>query len=153
MKTDRPRSSRQRYRTFVEDYKLGRLDELLEEGKDGKGSGEPAQPPSPPSPSQSRAGGPVRRGKRREYLREYLRWLRPYRAAVVVVFVLALLRAGLEMIEPLFMRFIVDRVLLDSALDTASRFGRLNLAGRDVPAGHHPLEPGQRGSRTTGSGS
>jgi ATP-binding cassette, subfamily B, bacterial len=129
MKTDRPRSSRQRYRTFVEDYKLGRLDELLEEGKDGKGPPEPAKPAEPAQPEPKSRWWPVRRGKRREYLREYLRWLRPYRAAVVVVFTLALLRAGLEMIEPLFMRFIVDRVLLESALDTASRLGRLNLAG------------------------
>ena len=27
------------------------------------------------------------------------------------------MRAGLEMVEPLFMRYIVDRVLLDRALD------------------------------------
>ena len=126
MKTDRPRSSRQRYRTFVEDYKLGRLDEALEEGKDGKESGEPAQSAEPEPKTRWWA---VRRGKRREYLREYLRWLRPYRAAVAVVFVLALTRAGLEMIEPLFMRYIVDRVLLDATLDAASRFGRLNVAG------------------------
>ncbi|MBI2073697.1 MAG: ABC transporter ATP-binding protein, partial [Gemmatimonadetes bacterium] len=33
------------------------------------------------------------------------------------------------MIEPLFMRFIIDRVLLNTGLDTASRLSRLNLAG------------------------
>ncbi|MBI2616471.1 MAG: ABC transporter ATP-binding protein, partial [Gemmatimonadetes bacterium] len=37
--------------------------------------------------------------------------------------------AGLQMIEPLFMRFIIDRVLLNTGLDTASRLSRLNLAG------------------------
>jgi ATP-binding cassette subfamily B protein/subfamily B ATP-binding cassette protein MsbA len=126
MKNDHPRSSRQRYRTFVEDYKLGRLDEAIEARRDGKG------PKVPEKPAEEEAPTPwwrLRRGKRREYLRDYLRWLKPHRTAVVVVFVLALLRAGLEMIEPLFMRFIVDNVLLNSALDAASRFGRLNLAG------------------------
>src|SRR5207245_4168080 len=33
------------------------------------------------------------------------------------------------MIEPLFMRFIIDRVLLKAGLDTASRLARLQLAG------------------------
>ena len=92
------RSSRQRYRAFVEKYKQRRLDELSEAGSSPK-----------PAEEQKPAGGP----KRREYMRDYFRWLRPYRYAVAVLAVLALARAGLEMIEPLFMRFIVDRVLLD----------------------------------------
>ena len=126
MKTDHRTSSRQRYRTFVEDYKLGRLDEAIEARRDGKG------PDAADKPAEEESRSPwwrLRRGKRREYLRDDLRWLTPHRPAVVVVFVLALLRAGLEMIEPLFMRFIVDRVLLDSTLDAVSRLGRLNLAG------------------------
>jgi len=60
------------------------------------------------------------RGKRREYLREYLRWLWPHRYGVAILFVLALIGTGLQMIEPLFMRFIIDRVLLNTALDTAT---------------------------------
>jgi len=35
--------------------------------------------------------------------------------------VLSLVVAGLQMIEPLFMRFIVDRVLLVTGVDTATR--------------------------------
>ncbi len=50
-------------------------------------------------------------------------------AAGAVVVVLALLRAGLEMVEPLFMRYIVDRVLLNAGLDAPARLTRLNLAG------------------------
>ena len=57
------RSSRQRYREFVTAYKAGRLDAATEGGDDG------APPPS----------GPEHRTKRRAYLREYVRWLRPYR--------------------------------------------------------------------------
>jgi ATP-binding cassette subfamily B protein len=109
----RPRSSRQRYQGFVEDYKQGRVDESIETGE------------TKPSPVAERGT----RGKRREYLREYLRWLRPHRFAVGGVFLLALLTAGLQMIEPLFMRYIIDRVLLNTGLDTAARFARLNMAG------------------------
>ncbi|MEO7711691.1 MAG: ABC transporter ATP-binding protein [Gemmatimonadaceae bacterium] len=46
-----------------------------------------------------------------------------------MVFLLALVRAGLEMIEPLFMRYIVDKVLLDGTLTTAQRLTRLHMAG------------------------
>ena len=100
-----PRSSRQRYRGFVEDYKHRRLDDLI-------ASGNPSQNGKAPD-----AAATERRGKRRQYVREYLRWLRPYRYAVVGLFLLALLTAGLQMIEPLFMRFIIDHVLLDRDLD------------------------------------
>jgi ATP-binding cassette subfamily B protein len=101
------RSSRQRYLAFVQDYGKHRLDEAA------------TPPESKGKPS----------GKRREYLREYLRWLWPHRFAVGALFVLALIGAGLQMVEPLFMRFIVDRVLLATGLDEATRFSRLNFAG------------------------
>ena len=107
------RSSRQRYREFVTAYKAGRLDAATDGGDDG------APPPS----------GPEHRTKRRAYLREYVRWLRPYRYALAGVFALALLVAGLEMIEPLFMRHIIDRILLNAGLDPTSRLLRLNVTG------------------------
>lgn len=107
------RSSRLRYRGFVQDYRHRRLDDAEGEGgNSGAGS-----------------SGRLLRGKRREYLREYLRWLTPHRYAVVGLFALALLVAGLEMIEPLFMRFIIDRVLLYTGLETGTRLARLHLAG------------------------
>jgi ATP-binding cassette subfamily B protein len=113
---DHARSSRRRYRAFVQDYKLGRLDEPADTGPSGT--------PAPPKPADDEA-----RRKRREYLREYLRWLWPYRYAVAAVFFFALLTAGLEMLQPLFMRFIIDKVLLNGSLDTVSRLRRLHLAG------------------------
>jgi ATP-binding cassette subfamily B protein/subfamily B ATP-binding cassette protein MsbA len=115
---ERNHSSRQRYRLFVQDYKQRRLDHPKEAGKDEK-------PADDPAPGQQRQ----RSGKRREHLREYLRWLRPHRYAVAALFVLALLVAGLEMIEPLFMRFIIDRVLLNTELESAARLTRLQVAG------------------------
>ncbi len=108
-----PRSSRKRYRGFVEDYKLQRLD--AEEEDKHKKSGAPE------------SKGP--KGKRREYLREYLRWLKPHGYRVATVFFLALLAAGLQMVEPLFMRYIIDKVLLNASLDTGSRLQRLHFAG------------------------
>jgi ATP-binding cassette subfamily B protein/subfamily B ATP-binding cassette protein MsbA len=44
-------------------------------------------------------------------------------------FLVALAVAGLQMVEPLFMRFIIDRVLLRAGLASRSRLTLLNLAG------------------------
>jgi len=116
------RSSRHRYRGFVQKYKRGQLDESAD-GADQK---------QPDQAAKAAADGSVSelpRAKRREHLRAYLRWLWPHRYAVGALFVLALLAGGLEMVEPLFMRFIIDRVLLNTTLDWASRLRHLNLAG------------------------
>ncbi|HET7188065.1 MAG TPA: hypothetical protein VFI52_07915, partial [Gemmatimonadaceae bacterium] len=96
-----PPSSRQRYRRFVDDYLHRRLDDKLEAERN---AGRVVEPPAPDEPENGKRPSLFRRiwpkGKRREYLRDYLRWLKPLRAALVFVFVLALIRAGLEMIEP-----------------------------------------------------
>ncbi len=98
----KPRSSRQRYRNFVSDYHARKLEDIVSKEKDGK---------------------------RRRYLRDYARWLRPHRYAIATLFSLALFAAGLELVEPLFMRFIIDKVLLNQALDAAGRIHRLNQSG------------------------
>src|SRR5215813_6309051 len=107
------RSSRDRYKGFKQDYKHRRLDDSVPTGKETKA-------PEPPRPD---------RAKRREYLRDYGSWLWPHRYAVGLFFLLALVAAGLEMIEPLFMRFIIDRVLLNTNLDRAARLSHLHVAG------------------------
>jgi ATP-binding cassette subfamily B protein/subfamily B ATP-binding cassette protein MsbA len=122
----RPPSSRRRYREFVEDYKHRRLDDPADAGQTRKG------PDDPTDTGQSAPGAEPngdRRDKRRQYLRAYLRCLWPHRYAVGWIFLLALVVAGLEMIEPLFIRFIINQVLLNTALDTASRLTHLHLAG------------------------
>jgi len=97
----------------VQDYKHGRLDS----DEDGRPAGDAEGAPAPA------------RGRRRQLLREYLRWLRPHRYAFAAVFLLALARAALEMIEPLFMRFMIDRVLLNEAISRVQRLDRLHLVG------------------------
>ncbi len=130
MKKDVQRSSHQRYRGFVDDYKHGRLDDKTEAAERAKGVVDaPTANGDAPAAPQAPEGKGLFRGKRREYLREYLRWLSPHRLGVTAVFVLALATAGLQMIEPLFMRYIVDSVLLNTALDAAARLNRLHMAG------------------------
>ena len=107
---NRPRSSRQHYDVFRRDYSQGTLDDKV-------------------AGADKQAAKPERGNKRRDYLKDYLRWLWPERWAVAAVFSLAIFAAGLDMIEPLFMRFIMDRVLLDTAAATPDRLRLLNLAG------------------------
>jgi len=128
-KPSRPRTSRNRFDEFVDDYKHRRLDDKLEEHTLGATDKPPAGArASTPAPAKGLLAAKLT-PKRRESLREYIRWLKPHRNAVIWFTVLALIVAGLQMIEPLFMRYIVDNVLLVSGLDTATRISRLNLAG------------------------
>ena len=121
----RPRTSRQRYLRFVQDYRRGALDDQLEAGNNLKAPDE-----QPRAAAQSRLIPAAWLGaQRREYLREYLRWLWPHRYGVAAVFTLAVVAAGLQMAEPLFMRFIIDRILLNADLSSVERIGRLHLAG------------------------
>jgi ATP-binding cassette subfamily B protein/subfamily B ATP-binding cassette protein MsbA len=118
-------SSRRRYRAFVQDYRRGRLDDG--EGEEKKK--QPAEDLSPGQPPLEKESGKKDRGKRRAYLREYLRWLWPHRFAVILLTAFAIVAAGLEMVSPLFMRFMVDHVLLNTKLGAAARLNWLHLTG------------------------
>lgn len=118
-------SSRRRYQAFVQAYRQARLDD-----GDGQVSGRPAE--SPPKSGEGKPGSAdrvKRRARQRQYLRDYGRWLWPHRYAIGALFGLALFAAGLELVEPLFMRYIVDRVLLGAGLSQGERLQRLNVAG------------------------
>ena len=111
------RTSRSRYDKFREDFQRGRLDEAIEEAKHGK------------KPDDEERSPEERKAKRRRHMRAYTAWIWPHRYSVVMLFVLALIAAALEMTEPLFMRFIIDHVLLVDDLETPQRFTRLHVAG------------------------
>src|ERR1043165_4233264 len=93
----KPRSSRERYRAFVQDYHQKRLDDANE-----------------PRSDTTEPTAPERRSKRREYRRHSVRGRGPPRPGFVFVFSPALMAAGLRAREPLFTRFIVDHILLDT---------------------------------------
>jgi ATP-binding cassette subfamily B protein len=135
-KPEHARSSRRRYRGFVTDYRSGGLDAATDARNEVTKIPQPAGAPASAAPDSDKAdqkakkeGRGLLRGKRRQYLREYLKWLWPYRYGVAGLFTLALLGASMEMVEPLFMKYIIDRVLLTPGLDRATRITSLNLAG------------------------
>jgi ATP-binding cassette subfamily B protein/subfamily B ATP-binding cassette protein MsbA len=81
------RSSRANYREFVELYRRRRLDEFDEHRNAPPGSADGA----PAAAGAARQG--LLRGRRREYLRDYFRWLWPHRYAIAFMFALALVTA------------------------------------------------------------
>ncbi|HWD21424.1 MAG TPA: ABC transporter ATP-binding protein [Verrucomicrobiae bacterium] len=87
--------------------------------------------PIEPNPDQNETpdSAAEKKTRRRQYLREYKQWLWPHRYEVGGLFALALIVAGLELGEPLFLRYIVDHILLKTGLSTAERMRSLNFAG------------------------
>lgn len=122
------RSSRARYKEFVRQYAAGTLGEQLEKKRDGESTGATADVVEPVAGKRSTWRTRLLEGKRGDYLRDYLRWLAPHRKRLMAVCVLALLSAGAQSVEPLFMRYIVDRVLLASQ-PLPDKLFRLNAAG------------------------
>jgi ATP-binding cassette subfamily B protein/subfamily B ATP-binding cassette protein MsbA len=121
MTTPRTGSSKARYREFVKQYAARTLGEDVSKDvvKHGAKDSQPAT---------KRWRERLLGGRRGDYLRDYLRWLAPHKKRLAAVCVLALLSAGAQSVEPLFMRYIVDRVLL-SDTPVAERVWRLNAAG------------------------
>ncbi|MBI1825488.1 MAG: ABC transporter ATP-binding protein [Planctomycetes bacterium] len=77
------------------------------------------------SPSLS-SERPVRdRGVRKRYLREYRKWLWPYRWRLATVFVLALVSAVLNLVLPMATKYIVDDILPNVKGDPAKRLSEL----------------------------
>src|SRR6476660_4120438 len=120
--SDAHRSSRRKYHGFRKAYRERKLDEHTDATPDRKPAAETDAPAVDDASPEAKAKHKV---KRREYLREYARWLKPYRFAIAAMFLLAITRAGLEMIEPLFMRFIVNNILLNTTLDRLAKLSRL----------------------------
>jgi ATP-binding cassette subfamily B protein/subfamily B ATP-binding cassette protein MsbA len=107
----RARTSRQRYQLFRQAYKEHRTDELSAAGE---------------SPDKLQ---PVDKAERRSHLANYRSWLWPHLPAVAVLLALAVVGAGLDMVHPLFLRFVVDRVLLAPGLSPEARLGTLHVIG------------------------
>src|SRR3954471_8851102 len=67
-------------------------------------------PSSPAEPAQK-----PDKAKRKHYLRQYRRWLWPYRWGLITILLLALVTTGLDMVWPLAIRMIMDGALTGSA--------------------------------------
>ena len=115
-------SSKKRYERFRQAYHAGKTKELSLYRKKEKDQDF--------SDRDSRS----KKDRRRHYLRNYVRWLWKFWPTVVLLIVLSLVAAVLELAHPLFLRYILDNVLLSENLTTASRVRQLNLIGSGLLA-------------------
>ena len=96
-----------------------------------------------PKPSDLDAADKSKSG-RRKYLRQYVRWLYPYRWAILGVLLLALLTAALDMVWPLAIKRIID--MLAGTGDMGEKLGRLTRSvQRELAARHRARDRQQRG--------
>jgi ATP-binding cassette subfamily B protein/subfamily B ATP-binding cassette protein MsbA len=105
------RTSRQRHESFRQAYREGRTYDLAAAGD---ANDKPA-----PSP----------RAERRRYVARYATWLRPHAAGIAFLLVLATLGAGVDMLPPLFLRYVVDHVLLVQDVPAGQRLILLHMVG------------------------
>lgn len=104
-------SSRQRYRAFVSTARNAG-DDVGDADSPEAGDGRPAEAEAPDA--RGADGEPRRRAdwrKRRGYLREYLAWLRPFRAKLIGIYVIATAAALLGLLLPAATMRIIDEVI------------------------------------------
>jgi len=124
----KPTSSRQREADFRREWRKRKDKE--KPSSDGQAS--PDAPATPGAAEDGQAKSPLtpeRRAKRRRFLRQYARWLWPYKWVLLVVFLLALVSATMDMVWPLAIKRVIDDVLLAGGVDNAEKFRRLNVFG------------------------
>src|SRR5262245_49195187 len=88
----------------------------------------PARDDGHPVPSPDRNGKPKTSAKpqaRKKYLRDYARWLWPYRWALAGVFAIYVIVIGLDAIWPLLIKNVMD--LINAQVSDAEKLRRLNV--------------------------
>jgi len=78
---------------------------------------------------------PKDKAKRRRYLWQYIRWLWPYRWSLAALLTLALLAAALDMVWPLAIKSVIDRILVANP-PAGQSAGRLQSIVRQVTSSH-----------------
>jgi ATP-binding cassette subfamily B protein/subfamily B ATP-binding cassette protein MsbA len=111
-------SSKQRERQFRREFRKNAAAIDVAPAGTASQNGQPAARPEP--------------AKRKKYLRDYFRWLWPYRWKLALVFVLAVVTTGLDMLWPLAIKGVID--LLPKSLPDAEKYRQLNLFGGAILA-------------------
>lgn len=86
---------------------------------------------TPPSSDGQPDATPATPSDRRRYLHQYVRWLWPYRFSLGGILLLALAVAGLDLVWPLAIKYLVD-TLNDTATGWPAKLARLNRIGWGV---------------------
>ncbi len=122
------RNSRSLFADFLQRYREGKFRSKGADQDAGKNDDQ-----SIDKPAESKAEKDSKRIKdkqqRKAYLRMYVRQLWPHWQSVVILLILSLTIAGLDVIQPLFVRHIIDRILMNADLPVSAKYGALNQVG------------------------
>ncbi|HEY7119651.1 MAG TPA: ABC transporter ATP-binding protein [Tepidisphaeraceae bacterium] len=114
-------SSKQREREFLASRRSGKSAEAAA-GKPEPSGNDKYQPGRDDKPKADKA-------TRRRYLREYRKWLWPYRWQLFLIFALALVTTALDMVWPLGIKRIMDGVLVNASATHSARIHELLRIG------------------------
>ncbi len=64
---------------------------------------------------------------RKEYLKQFWDWLRPYRWGFFLLFLLSVIGTGTGLIQPLFGRHIVDNIILTEAIESHEKYMQVGV--------------------------
>ena len=109
-------SSRRRFRKFLDAYRQGRIRELVTDDAAARDE-------------KSEYTRSAEKDQRRRYLRMYARWLQPHGVTIGSLLLLTLLAVGVEMSQPLFLRYLINDVMLADELTRGERVTRLHVTG------------------------
>lgn len=138
------RNSRSIFKDFLKRYRANQLrgkesddqqdaDQKDADQKDAGQKSDAAISPLDPKGKRAKDKDPEAKKKakqrRREYLRLYVRQLWPHWKSVTLLLVLSLVIAGLDVVQPLFVRNIIDQILLNTGLDSTAKLSALNQIG------------------------
>lgn len=110
-------SSKKRYNRFRKAFREGKTKELSLYRKE--------ESEHDFSESDSRS----KKERRQHYLRRYIKWLWKFWPTVIVLIALSLIGALLEVIHPLFMKYILDSILLSADASHSEKLRQLNIVG------------------------
>ncbi|MEZ6093041.1 MAG: ABC transporter ATP-binding protein [Pirellulaceae bacterium] len=113
------KTSRQRYKQFLEKF---RRNELEGENEDGNGATKDRKDETADAKKEKKR-------RRKKFMGLYFAELKKYRWSITLLIILSLVIAGLELLQPLFFRHIIDKILLNGSLDASGKLMRLNLIG------------------------
>lgn len=114
----KPQTSKSRFAEFVEKFKSGQLKRERDE-----------ESPDEEKKSERVEDKTKKKRLRRNYLNLYIKRLWPHWRMVTFLVVLAILVSVLEIVQPLFARYIFDDVLLADGLTVSERIWKLNVVG------------------------
>src|SRR5687768_8195880 len=123
----RPASSKERQREFLRNRGKESSPESKVLSPENEGEGELRT-------QDSALRTKEKKENRRRYLRQYRRWLWPYRWRLFTILLLALVTTGLDMVWPLAIKRIMDGVLVDASAPRDRRIAELFRIGGVIVA-------------------